>query len=378
MRLHLIALPHAHVSRDVTVCAFTTKTAKFLKMMGTRGWDITLYGGELSEVGEYAELVPTYTDAEQKEWFGDMSANDLPLIAGAWDSRQDQYVITNARAIEHLRERYEKGDLVLLTGGLAQKPITDALGPDYLACEWAAGYSGWYLPFVCFESYAWRHWCYGRYGVDDGRWFDCVIPNFFDPDEWKLADEKEDYLLFVGRLISRKGPHIAAQIARELGKTLVVAGSGVAHHEEGLIVCQDGERIEGDVIYAGTVGWEARRDLMGAAQVLLAPTRYIEPFGAVVVESMLAGTPSVATDWGAFTEILPPERRFRTLQEGCEAVELAMNLPPAGVRQDALDRYSFDAIAPMYESWFGNLSSLWGAGWYERSEASPASAKMIP
>jgi glycosyltransferase involved in cell wall biosynthesis len=368
VRLHLIALPHAHVSRDVTVCAFTTKTAKFLKMMGERGHELVLYGGELSEVGEYAELVVTYTDLEQKLWYGDMDANTLPIVAGSWDANQESYKVTNQRAISALKKRYETGDIVLLTGGLAQKPIFDALTPR-LVVEWAAGYSGMFAPAVCFESYAWRHYCYGRYGMhwgasDTGRWFDTVIPNFFDPDEWSLHP-KEDYLVFVGRLIERKGPHVAAMIARELGLPLRVAGSGVHEVSEGLIVCQDGTRLEGDVHYEGTVGWEARNELMGRARALIAPTTYVEPFGAVVVESMLCGTPSIATDWGAFTETLPPERRFRTLAEGIDAVSLAMELDPYTLHEQALARWSLEAIAPMYERWFAELDTLWTGGWYE-------------
>lgn len=334
-------------------------------MMGERGWEITLYAGELSDTRGYAELVPLYTDEEQKRWYGDMDANMLPIIAGAWDSTQEQYVITNARAVREIRARYEPGDLILLTGGLAQKPITDALPmPQYLACEWAAGYSGWYLPFVCFESYAWRHYCYGKNGIDDGRWFDAVIPNFFDPDEWSLH-EKEDYLVFVGRLIARKGPQIAAEIARELGMPLYVAGSGMKEVSEGLIVCHDGTRIEGDVHYMGTVGWEERNELMGKARALLAPTTYVEPFGATCVESRLCGTQSVTSDWGAFSETVAPEFRFRTLAEGCEAVERAMEVPPAVLQRETLARWSLEAIAPLYEQWFEELSSLWEAGWYQ-------------
>lgn len=376
MRLHIVSLPHAHVSRDVTVCAFTTKTAKFLKMMGQRGHEITLYGGELSEVGDYAELVPIYSDEEQKSWFGDLHPNELPRVAGSWQEDSPQFKVTNARAMAALYSRYKKGDIVLLTGGLAQRSITNAL-PHMLTCEWAAGYSGWYCPYVCFESYAWKHYCYGCQGVHDGRAFDAVIPNFFDLEEWELAPQKEDYLLFVGRLIARKGPNIAADIAAELGLPLVVAGSGMASVEEGLIVCEDGTQIKGDVQYVGTVGWEVRSKLMGAARALLAPTQYIEPFGAVVVEAMLSGTPSIATDWGSFTEILPAERRFNTIAEGCDAVERAMNLPPAVLQAEAISRYSFDAIAPLYEHWFERLLTLWEDGYYQKRSASPAPAKIL-
>lgn len=376
MRLHLIGLPHAHVSRDVTVCAFTTKTAKFLKMMGSRGWDITLYAGDQSEVGDYADLVPTFSTEDLHVWFdGELDPNMLPIKAGAWDSTQPQYVVTNHKAIVGLQQNfdYEK-DLVLLTGGLAQKPITDTLYNLHY-CEWAAGYSGWYAPFVCFESYAWRHHCYGTNGIHDGRWFDTVIPNFFDPDEWELAPEKEDYLLYLGRMIHRKGIKTALDVATAMDMPIVYAGSGVAEAEPGRILCLDGTELVGDVLYVGTVGWEHRQRLMGAARAVLVPTAYIEPFGAVVVEAMLAGTPSIATDWGAFPEILPPERRFRTLAEGVDAVERAIAYSsPEDLQAEALARYSLDAVAPEYERWFESLATLRGAGWYDMSSR----AEKIP
>ena len=336
------------------------------------GWEIVYYGGELSQVSAAVTLVPIYTDAEQREWYGDYDPNTLPIVAGSWSSEQKAYQVTNYRAIAEIKSRWREGDFVLLSAGLAQKPIREAMGRP--CAEWAAGYDGVIFsdksvvepPFVCFESNAWRHYLYGKYGIQDGRWFDTVIPNFFDPEEWTLW-EKEDYLCFVGRLIARKGPHIASEIAREMNMPLYVAGSGMESVQKGLIVCQDGTRLEGDVHYVGCVGAAERDELMGKARCLLAPTTYIEPFGAVVVESMLCGTPSVATDWGSFSELLPPERRFRTLGEGVEAVSAALELEPAQMQEEALARWSLEAVRPMYERWFRELELLWGEGWYSRT-----------
>jgi len=372
VRLHLVALPHAHVTKEITVCAFTAKIRKFCRMMTSEGWEVVLYAGAESDT-EPAELVTLYSDEEQRGWYGDYDPNTLPIVAGAWDANQESYVTTNNRAIVEIAKRAEREDLVLLTGGLAQKPIADAL-PN-ICVEWAAGYSGPIFsavgkegPWVCFESSAWRHYLYGKYGIEDGRFFDTVIPNFFDPAEWSLSKKKGDYLCFVGRLIARKGPHIAAEIARELGMPLLVAGSGMREASEGMILCEDGTRLEGDVHYVGTVGVEERNRLMGEARALLVPTRYIEPFGAVAVEGPLCGTPAVATDFGAFVETVPRELRFNTLRQGAEAAEYAKTLSPAKVRKDALASCSLEAIGPRYSEWFHRLSTLWAGGWYEGTQ----------
>lgn len=342
-------------------------------MMGERGWDITLYGGELSQVDSGVELVSLFSDEEMHSFYGDYDANTLPIVAGSWSSDDYSYRTINARAIGEVGLRYQPGDIVLLTGGLAMKPIMLGL-PQAMVVEWAAGYSGVMLsdksmnrwPYVCFESTAWRHYMYGKWGVEDGRFFDTVIPNFFAPEEWSLhkRKSKEDYLCFVGRMIARKGPHIAAEIAKKLGMPIYFAGSGVKHSSEGYIETHDGLKIHGDIHYVGTVGVRERNELMGKARALLVPTTYIEPFGAVAVEGPLCGTPAVSTDFGAFVDTVPRSLRFNTLREGAEAVQRAMKIKPEKVREDALARYSLEAVAPMYEEWFQRLSKLWTEGWY--------------
>ncbi|MDR7492236.1 MAG: glycosyltransferase [Armatimonadota bacterium] len=361
-----MALPHAHVDERATVCAFTQKVRKFCRMLGERGWEIVLYAGADSQPAGASELVPLFSEAEREEWYGPFDLNRLPLVAGAWSASQPSFRVTNERAVAELRRRLEPGDLVLLTGGLAQKPIAEAL-PGALVAEWAAGYEGWFASFVCFESSAWRHHCYGQRGINDGRWYDAVIPNFFDPHEWPLCQGPGDYLLFMGRLTARKGPHVAAEVARAAGMPLLVAGAGCAEARPGLVVCQDGTRLEGDVRYLGTVGGEERARLMAGARALLAPTLYVEPFGAVAVEAQLCGTPAITTDWGAFAETVVQGVtgfRFHTLAEGVEAVERAGDLDPGRVRAEALARYSLEAVAPLYEQWLQRLAGLWGDGWY--------------
>ena len=40
-----------------------------------------------------------------------------------------------------------------------------------------------------------------------------------------------------------------------------------------------------------------------------------------------------------------------------------MTLDRRVVRDNALMRYSLDAVAPQYEAWFDRLLTLWGDGW---------------
>jgi glycosyltransferase involved in cell wall biosynthesis len=159
------------------------------------------------------------------------------------------------------------------------------------------------------------------------------------------------------------------------GRKLLIAGSGVTHAEPGRIK-GDHVVIEGDhVEYVGPVGVLERNELMGLAHALLAPTTYIEPFGAVAVEAQLCGTQAITTDWGAFTETVASPFRFTTLEEAVSAIRRAAELDPAATRAAALSRYSLEAIAPLYDDWLRRLDSLWSDGWYTRDlRPAPAAA----
>jgi glycosyltransferase involved in cell wall biosynthesis len=158
------------------------------------------------------------------------------------------------------------------------------------------------------------HTCYEQSKIHDIRWFDTVIPNYFDMDEFPIVNEgKGQYLAFLGRLIQRKGPHIASDIAKAAGLPLRVAGAGGKQVGKDIIA---NEVTIKDAEYIGPVNVKERAQFLAGARALIVPTTYMEPFGGVAVEAMLCGTPVIASDAGAFTEIVKngvSGYRFRTL-----------------------------------------------------------------
>jgi glycosyltransferase involved in cell wall biosynthesis len=171
-----------------------------------------------------------------------------------------------------------------------------------------------------------------------------------------LGDGKGDYYLFIGRLIDRKGYRIAQEVCERLGKRLILAGPG--------------EQI-GYGEFVGSVDPEERARLMGGAIATFAPTLYIEPFGNVVIESQACGTPTITTDWGAFTENNPhgiTGFRCRTLKEFMDAAENVKQLDRAAIRERAVSLYNLDTIGAQYNDYFQRLLTLWGDGWYELGE----------
>lgn len=324
-------------------------------MLVSTGRDVTVYWGDIIMGVEW-----------QNRHFGEYTADALPVVE--WDSNLPYWVEFHEKVISQIRERIEPNDIIAIVGGSVSQVIVDAF-PGYTVCEPGVGYEGLCRDtFACFESYAWMHNRYGAHRIGDGRFFDAVIPNAVDPADWSVADS-DGYALFVGRLIKRKGPDVAAEISRAVGLPLVLAGSGVGHVEPGLVVASDGTEIRCDVTHIGSVSGGDRRWLFAHAEVLICPTRYIGPWEGVHAEAMMSGVPVVAPDYGVFTETIPSGHRYRTLAQAVASTHIGRSSRGQAWRDHAISLCGIEKCTRMYDAWFDRLESLRDGrgGWYAQT-----------
>ena len=348
MNFHVISLPHTQTTKQYSSCAFTAKIIGFCKMMKSIGHTVYLYAGEENEA-PCDELITCITEEQRKEGVGENH-----YTAASFDTKLPHWQIFNNNVINEIKKRAGKKDFLCFIGGTSHKQIADAL-PEFMSVEFGIGYGSTFAKYRVWESYAWMHSNYAGYKdptTIDGLFYDEVIPGYFDPTEFTLQENKEDYYLYLGRLIDRKGYNIAVDVCKKLNKRLIVAGPGTPP--------EYGE-------YVGVVGPEERSKLMGGAIALFAPTIYVEPFGNIVPEAHFCGTPTITTDWGAFTETNInglTGYRCRSFQEFCDATENVKSLDPARIWKRAVDTYSLDVIAQKYDKYFNKLLTLWDDGWY--------------
>lgn len=366
MRFHLPGLPHTVTNKQFCHCAFTQKVYKLSDILTSLGHEVFHYGCEGSSPTCTENI--TVIEDEFRRRFYPHEWHDTH-----WDfnTSDDCHKTFYKNTISAIRERLQKQDILLCSWGWGHKPIADELGKSVLAVEPGIGYKDTFCDFRVFESYNWMSFIYGRgkfnpmtgkrTSEENGKYFDAVIPNYFDLDDFDYCpQDKEDYFLYLGRITKRKGLDIIFETIRYIGGHLKIAGQGKPS-----IPPQFGSEI---ISYVGFADIDKRRELLSKAKALIMPTIYLEPFGGVAVEAMLSGTPVICTDWGVFPETVLhglTGYRCRTLDQFIWAAQNIGNISPKTCRQWAEHNFSLDRVGQMYQEYFEMIQSLWTpSGWY--------------
>lgn len=361
-RFHVLGLPHTKTNKDFVACAYTQKAWKFCKMIGERGHTLYHYGHQDSNP-PYAENVPVITD---EIWDNVYGTHDYKAKLFTYSIDDQAYQTFFKNGIQEIGKRKQKNDFILPFWGPGVRPICDA-HPDLITVEPGIGYgSGHWANWKVFESYAIYHAYYGMKGVNNCNMnnYDVVIPNYFDLDEFEYSDEKEDYFLYLGRVYDGKGVNISIQVTEHLGYKLKIAGQ---IDETGPYAQK---KFPPHVEFVGYASVEKRKDLMKKARGSFLPSQYIEPFGGVQIENLLSGTPTITSDWGAFTENNidgVTGYRCRTFDDYIQAAIKINNgeIDYSTCRRHG-EKFSLESIAPKYEKYFQDILNVYtDEGWYK-------------
>lgn len=133
---------------------------------------------------------------------------------------------------------------------------------------------------------------------------DAVVHHGLDPSRYSVGSGEGGYAAFVGRMAPEKGVHLAIDIARAAGLELRIAAKMQEQLEVEYFRDEVEPRLGGDVQYLGELDFDAKVALLGAAQFLLNPIQWAEPFGLIAIEAMACGTPVMTTPFGAIPEIV--------------------------------------------------------------------------
>jgi glycosyltransferase involved in cell wall biosynthesis len=325
-------------------------------MMKERGHKVILYAHENSDA-ECHELVPVTNDKVLIDTYGEYDWKNNQFRHSIGDKAQKTF---NQNAIREISGRKSPGEFLLCFWGFGHQPVAEA-HPDLIAVEPGIGYhTGLFAKYRIFESHSARDIAYAKMKWSDHpSWTDAIIQNYFDPEDFTYQQEKEDYFLYLGRLIEVKGVHIAAQAAERAGVKLKIAGQG---DPKTLF-----KKVPPGVEFVGFADASKRRELLAGARAVYVPSYYIEPFGGVMVEAFFSGTPAITSDWGSFAENNLhgiTGYRCRTMEQFVWATKNVDRLSNSACREWAMNNFSLEAVAPMYEEYFDSLKRTTTGGWY--------------
>lgn len=353
MRVHLLGVPHTITHRDFSHDAFCNKVRAMAPMLRLAGYETVHYGTEGSESGADHDVVLLGKD-EFYRLLGHHHDDPKRFHADDANVGNAVYRTFNARLRDALAAHVEPGDVVFHPIGIGHR---DALGSHKgVDCEMGIGYPESYLPFRIFESSAWMHYHQAKFRREPSA-YEWVIPASFDVSEWPLSypDRTNPYCVFLGRISHTKGCHVISEIAKLMPHMRFV-------------LCGQGDPApfltSPNIEYLPPISGTARAELLGKATACLYPSQYAEPFGQTPVEAMLCGTPAIVPPWGAFLETVTHDvtgYHCRVLKDWVTAIEWAGGMNCQSIRDIAVERYSFAAVAPQYDAAIQQLSAygLW-------------------
>ena len=175
-------------------------------------------------------------------------------------------------------------------------------------------------------------------------------PNFEKP--------KDDHFVFLGTLSENKGIDIAVQSANKMGARLTIAGE-IREEDKSFLGKEvlsyiDGERIK----FIGEIGHAEKVRLLSSASALLFPSRWNEAFGLVIIEALACGTPVVALNNGAVSEVLKDGKTGFIVEDELsfgEAMKKVSEISRQVCRVDAEKHFDISVMAKNYEEVYKSL-----------------------
>ncbi len=184
-----------------------------------------------------------------------------------------------------------------------------------------------------------------------------VVHNGIDMGLYTLREEREDFVLFLGRAAPEKGWRRAIEAAKAAGERLVSAVK-IAHPTEVEEWDQVQPILPSDFEVMGEITQEEKVALLQRAKAVLFPIDWPEPFGLVMTEAMACGTPVIGTPRGSVPEVIEdgvtgwivPVEDY--VPEAAERMGRLTEIDPHACRERVQRLFSKEAMVSGYERVF--------------------------
>jgi glycosyltransferase involved in cell wall biosynthesis len=318
------------------------------------------YGGTELFVAHLAEALPelgaevvVYANGEstvnaERRWLYEKSEWPIKVPEHAWARELNHYAWAVREASQQCDVLHVQSAQALAFSRFIQRPMVLTLhGPhDPALSKFYADYQG--VQYVCISD----DQC-GRETMQNRR----TIRHGINMGLYRLVEQKQQYLSFIGRIAPIKGTHLAIEVAKRTGIPLKIAGDVQPmyreYFEKKIKPHLDGNLVE----YVGLADLNAKNELLGKSMAMLFPIQWNEPFGLVMVEAMACGTPVLAMPGGSVPEVIGQGISGYICRSVTEMAKHArdLKLDPVAVRKYADENFSIRRMAEQYLTMYQDL-----------------------
>lgn len=189
-----------------------------------------------------------------------------------------------------------------------------------------------------------------------------AIHHGIDPSLYPLGEGGGGYAAYLGRFAPEKGTHHAIDAAVRAGVPLLLGGNAheVARDYFEREVLPRLYRHRGLVRSLGEVAHEPKLELLRGAEALVMPIEWEEPFGLVMIEAMLVGTPVIAFARGSVPEVVEEGVTgfvVRSVDEMARRLGQLRAFDRARCRRRATERFGYPRMAREYVELYRRLTT---------------------
>ena len=315
-------------------------------------WVVALLADGLAEAGHEVTLFATGDSQTlaKLEYVVDQAPGSRAINDIVLDTTHTVFALQDARErfdVVHVHSPFSALAAAVETGVPTVHTLHGAFTDDMRLLYSYVADRAW---FVAISEAQRRHDPHLRYGG--------VVYNGIDMEVYELAEDKEDFVLFLGRAAPEKGWKRAIEAAKASGQRLVSAVKIAHATEEDEWEHTIKPILPEDAVVLGEISPEDKVDLLRRAKAVLFPIDWDEPFGLVMTEAMACGTPVIATPRGSVPEVIVDgETGFIVevetyAEEAAERLDRLSEIDPHACRERVQRLFSKEAMVAGYERVF--------------------------